>query len=224
MFNKIVITILLFSVMNCQALYGDCDFADFPVSDAMTIGEVAPNLVWNGQRMSVRAFIADSEVNNIIEFYHRAWRDAYADSVSAPWQQVANLTEECMKLVQVAKTRDGSAVEGRLAIIFPPATVSTGDFGADVLKPLGSTVISDMLNRDGPKINRLAIITSSENVATTADFYRTELSRRGWHLDQQYDQHDNVVYMFRKQLDEANVLLMPAGDVAQVMLSITTVH
>ena len=205
------------------SVFGDCDFNDFPTTDQMLINTIAPAMNWNGQQMAIKSFVADLSVEQVIRYYHRQWRDAFADSQSGAWLQVANLNEDCMKLVQVAEDGRGGSI-GRLAIIFKPPSKKDDRFGDGVIKPIDALVVSDMHNSDGPKKNRLTVITNHSDVATTTLFYRNTFSDRGWLLSQEFNQAQGTVLTFKHGTAEANVLIAPAGQATQVMLSVTEIQ
>ena len=49
---------------------------DFPAPDDADVSQVARSMTINGRTMSVRAFVADDTVEEVVEFYKELWQDA----------------------------------------------------------------------------------------------------------------------------------------------------
>ncbi len=100
-----------------------------------------------------------------------------------------------------------------------PEAEGDAPLGVGVTKPADALVVSDMLTDDGPKKGRVTIITSDQSVSELASFYRTEMAMDNWSLEQNFSQQGGTVLVFRKGVDENNIVIMPAGDATQILIN-----
>lgn len=213
-----LLSLLLLSVsIHIQA---GCDFDDFPVHDSMDVFEIAGNTVFNGRVMGINGFHADVGPGDIIEFYHERWRDEFADSEWGPWYQVAHINDECMMMVQVAASEDGRSV-GRLSILNPPRGNVGGkpQLPADIPALPGTVTVMDMANQDDFKLGRSWLITNSGTVADNYQFYLAEYRRKGWAEQMSQTRSDAAVLVFRRDLDEVNIIIQQGQSQTKVWIT-----
>ncbi|MDO6748348.1 hypothetical protein [Gilvimarinus sp. 1_MG-2023] len=183
----------------------------------MRVSGLMDNAQYNSRPMTVRSFSANVSGEDLASFYRRRWKDAYSESRFGPWQQIGTLEDECFFTVQYGDT--GGNAFGRLLISEVPTEGAGAPLGQGVIKPSGGTVVSDLLTDDGPKKGRVTVITSEQSVPEVASFYQTEMTTDGWGLDQRFAEGGGVVLVFRKGLDENNIVIMPAGDATQILVN-----
>jgi len=216
--NKLPSTIILllafFWVLNAQA---DCDFSDFPTMPEMKVSSLMDNAEYNSRPLGVRSFSVSASFDAVASFYRRHWRDQYSESTFGPWQQIGTLEDECFFTVQYGAAGDNTF--GRLLISKVPEGDTNQALGVGVVKPSDALVVSDMQTDDGPKQGRVTIITSEQSVSELVSFYRSEMSRDSWSLEQSFNQAGGAVLVFRKGVNENNIVIMPAGDASQILVN-----
>lgn len=200
--------------------YANCDFDDFPIMDEMAIQDVMGNANYNNRPMMVQNFIADdASYHDVVDYYHRVWDKRYDDTAFGMWHQITTMTNECMMTVQVAAQNDSTPSVGRLVISNPPAANENDDVGADVLAPPDSVIVSDLVTNDGPKKGRITMLSTAESTSDVASFYLNEMRHNGWSLDREFNEQESRVLVFRKGLDISNILIIPAGEMTQVLIN-----
>lgn len=212
-----MMALLLFNMGNAIA---DCDFDDFPVMDEMTLQSVMGDGNYNNRPMMVQNFIADqASYHNVVDYYHRIWDKEYDDTAFGMWHQISTMTDECMMTVQVAAQNNSTPSVGRLVISNPPTARENDSVGADVLTPPDSVVVSDLVTNDGPKKGRVTMLSTAGSSSDVASFYQDEMQHKGWALDRQFNEAESRVLVFRKGLDVSNILIIPAGEMTQVLIN-----
>lgn len=200
------------------ALWSGCDYSDFPIMDEMKVFSLIDNGVQNNRPIQVRGFTADVSREQVINYYHREWEGEVDDSTYGQWDQITTLTDDCMMTVQVARVVGGTT-EGRLVISNVPTAAANAAVGADVLKPVGSTVISDLRTDDAHKNGRVTVITASGSSVEVARFYLTQMINKGWGLERRFEEGGGMVLVFRRGLDSTNILLMDGPSGTQVLIN-----
>jgi len=162
---------------------------DFPAPDDAEVSRVADDVTVAGRTMSVRAFVTDDEVADVVAFYQELWKDppvegapgvAYEPEVMAPWHLLTRVEDDYVMTVQVMEARNGGAF-GFLALGRLPEP------GQPPAKPpappsmQGSSVGSDIESVDDGKRARTAMLTNQNSPQSNADFYRSHYS--GWRKD-----------------------------------------
>ena len=195
----------------------DCDFSDFPTMPEMKISILMDDASYNNKPMKLRSFSAGTSASNLVRYYKREWKDRFSESAFEPWQQISTLEGECLFTVQYGEAGDGSF--GRLLISPPPDASGGMALGEGVVKPGDALVVSDLKTKDGRKDGRVTIITSERSVSELINFYHTEMTVDGWSLEQNFTEYGRAVMVFRRGVDEANVLITPAGDATQILVN-----
>lgn len=195
----------------------DCDFSDFPTMPEMKVSALMDNAQYNSRPLGVRSFSASVSADSVLGFYQRRWRDRSVQSTFGPWQQIGTLEDECFFTVQYGGAGENSF--GRLLISKVPEGDIDTPLGEGVITPADGLVVSDMLTDDGPKQGRVTIITSEQSVSELVNFYRTEMAMDNWSLEQNFSQQGGTVLVFRKGIDENNIVIMPAGDASQILIN-----
>ena len=217
--RRLVATFLLACAPMSQA---NCDFNDFPTMWGMKLHSVIDSSEYNNRPIMVKGFTVDSEVEEVISFYHRKWKGRFDDSPFGPWYQVSTLTESCMMTVQVASMNDSS--QGRLVISNLPTADPNANIGAGLLAPSDAVVVSDLVTQDGPKKGRVSLLATFDSPAEVSGFYRSAMSAAGWLVDHSFAEESSHVLVFRKGLNIMNVLIMPASGGTQILINEETVR
>ncbi len=218
MMNKKLSIVMAMGLFTSLSVTANCDFTDFPVMDEMTIQTVMDNANYNNRPMMVRNFIADVSYQAIVEHYHKIWDGRYDDTAFGIWHQVTTMTDDCMMTVQIA-AQSSSPTAGRLVISNPPTAAANETLGEDILMPADSEVVSDLVTEDGPKKGRVTMIATAGSTSEIAQFYLSEMLNDGWQLDRQFVEADSRVLAFRDGLNTSNILIIPAGDITQVLIN-----
>jgi len=134
------------------------------------------------------------------------------------WQQISTLTKKCLMTVQYAEM-PGAGTFGRLVISNVPQIKSGGEIAADLRLPPDTFVVSDTKTDDGPKKGRVTLLTSEGSVDQVAHFYRGQMQTFGWSIENDFREQGHVVLVFRKRLDESNIVITPAGDATQILIN-----
>jgi len=215
LFTTAIASLLLLSSLAAQA---DCDFDDFPMMDEMTVQTVMDDANYNNRPMSVRNFYADASYQQVVKYYHKVWKDRYDDTAFGIWHQITTITSKCMMTVQLAG-QTGSPSSGRLIISNPPTATANENVGEGILAPPDSQIVSDLVTVDGPKKGRVTMIAAGGSTSEVAAFYRSEMQNKGWTIDRSFVEQDSRVIAFRKGLDVTNIVILPAGDMTQVLIN-----
>jgi hypothetical protein len=200
----------------------DCDFSDFPKMWGMKLHSVLDNSQHNNRPMMVKGFTVDSEVDEVVDFYHRKWKGRFDDSTIGPWYQVSTLTASCMMTVQIASMDDSA--QGRLVISNVPTADPGAEIGEGLIAPSDAVVVSDLLTQDGIKDGRLSLLASADSPSEVSAFYQSAMSAAGWLSDHSFAEGDARVLVFRKGLNVMNVLIMPTPQVTQILINEETVR
>lgn len=219
MINRLVVGLTVcFIASPGYALWSGCDYTDFPIMDEMKLFSLIDNGVQNNRPIQVRGFTADASRDQVIQHYHREWEGQVDDSTYGQWDQITTLTDECMMTVQVARVVGGTS-EGRLVISNVPTAAANGAVGADLIKPVGSTVISDLRTEDAHKEGRVSVITAPGSSMEVARYYLTQMVNKGWGLERRFNESGGMVLVFRRGLDSTNILLMESPSGTQVLIN-----
>lgn len=210
-----VCVVLLFAC--AAATNADCDFSDFPTMSEMKVSSLMDNAQYNNRPMGVRSFTVNASADAVAGFYRRSWSDRYSESEFGPWQQIGTLEDECFFTVQYGGAGDNAF--GRLLISKVPEGDSGGSLGVGVVTPGDGVVVSDLLTDDGPKAGRVTIISSEQSVSELVSFYLSEMAGDNWSLEQNFNQAAGAVLVFRKGINENNIVIMPAGNATQILIN-----
>lgn len=196
----------------------NCNFDDFPVIPDMRVQIVMDNVVYNDRPMMVRNFNIEQPAEQVVNFYRQSWRDASIDSQMGAWRQISTLTKKCLMTVQYAEM-PGAGTFGRLVISNVPNLNPGGNLASDLQLPSGTMVVSDTKMEDGPKKGRVTLLTSEGSVDQVAHFYRAQLRGDGWALENDFSEQGHVVLVFRKRLNESNIVITPTDDATQILIN-----
>jgi hypothetical protein len=108
---------------------------------------------------------------------------------------------------------------GRLVISNEPKSNPDATLASDLRLPSGTFVVSDMKTEDGPKKGRVTILTSEGSVDQVAHFYRAQKLGDGWAVENEFREQGSAVLVFRKRLDESNIVITPAGEATQILIN-----
>lgn len=200
------------------AAHADCNFDDFPLMPDMRVQSVLDNAVFNDRPMLIRNFSIDTSAERVANYYRQQWRDASVDSEMGAWKQVSTLTKKCLMTVQYNGI-PGAGAFGRLVISNVPKITPDAILASDLRLPSGTIVVSDMKTQDGSKKGRVTILTSESSVDQVAHFYRAQKIGAGWAVENDFREQGRIVLVFRKQVNESNIVIVPAGEATQILIN-----
>lgn len=198
--------------------YADCNYDDFPLMPEMRVQVVMDDAVYNDRPIMVRNFNIDLSATQVASFYRQKWKDASVDSELGVWRQISTLAKECLMTVQYSEV-PGAGAFGRLVISNEPKSNLDTALASDLRLPSGTFVVSDMKTVDGPKKGRVTILTSEGSVDQVAHFYRAQKLGDGWAVENEFHEQGSAVLVFRKRLNESNIVITPAGDATQILIN-----
>lgn len=162
---------------------------DFPAPDDAKVSQVADSMTVGGRTMTVRAFVTDDSVEQVVEFYQDLWQEppvrgapgvAYEPDAIAPWHLLTRVEDDYVLTVQVQPTASGGAwgylASGRLPEPGKPPTAPR-----EPPSMQGSTVQSNITSEDPGKTAQTAMLSNESSLESNVDFYRNHYS--GWRKD-----------------------------------------
>lgn len=218
--NTAALLILLTALS--MPLLADCDFDDFPIMEEMKLYPLLADSTFNNRPMMVKGYTVDQGLDDIVDFYHSRWKQANNSSYGS-WYQVSTLTHECLMTVQIARNGKQSS-QGRLVISNVPTIDPEAALGEGVMAPSDAVVVSDLSTRDGPKKGRVTVLASASSPSELMQFYRGNMTMAGWVLEHSFSQDKARVLVFKDGLKTSNILLVPAGDMTQVLINEETIN
>ncbi len=223
MMNKLFkLSVTVVFAMFTQFAVANCDFSDFPTMPDMRMSSLLGDATYNARPIMIRSFSADSSAAELISYYKRVWRDAFSESVAGQWQQISTLEGECFFTVQYSDM-DGDSTFGRLVLSNLPEGGS-GMLGEGVIKSGDTTVVSDLITKDGPKSGRVTVLTSANSVSEEVSFYQTQMDAKGWRAQSKFNEAGGAVLVYRKGVDESNIIIMPAGEGTQILVNTSEIN
>lgn len=162
---------------------------DFPAPDAAKVSHVADSMTVGGRTMTVRAFVTDDSLEQVVEFYQDLWQEppvrgapgvAYEPDAIAPWHLLTRVEDDYVLTVQVQPIASGGAygylTTGRLPEPGkPPAPPPEPPSMQD------SVVQSNITSEDPGKTAQTAMLSNESSLESNVDFYRSHYS--GWRKD-----------------------------------------
>ena len=207
-----------FIVFFSLSAHANCDFDDFPIMDEMNVQIVMGDAHYNNRPMSVRSFVADASYQQVVSYYHKVWDKRYDDTAFGIWHQITTITKKCMMTVQLAGKKSQPS-SGRLIISNPPTARANDNVGEGIIAPSDSDVVSDLVSNDGPKRGRITMLSTGGSTSEVAAFYQSEMQNMGWSIDRTFVEGDARVIVFRKGLNVSNIVILPAGNMTQVLIN-----
>jgi hypothetical protein len=201
---------------------------DFPAPPRADVSLVARDMVVQGRRMSVRVFLAEDPVEDIVAFYQDLWREppvrgapgvAYEPEALAPWHVLTRVEAGYVMTVQVqpSNTRGsyGYLALGRLPepgdgpLPEPPAPPAMD----------GSRIQSNVTSDDPGKRAQTTMLVNTYSVSSNVSFYRHHYD--GWRTDiDQAMAHGNMhALAFRRGRREVIITIQGGRDGSQVVLN-----
>ena len=214
--NKLL-TLAVLCLLSVRA-QANCDFDDLPTMSEMKLFPVMADANYNNRPMMIKGYTADQSLEQVANYYHREWKGRVDNSTFGHWYQVSTLTDDCMMTVQIAR-QSGDSVQGRLVISNVPSIDPKAELGEGVMAPSGAIVVSDLVTNDGPKKGRVSMLASSGSSSEVMAFYRSNMDAAGWVLEHSFEKDQAQVLVFRDGLKTSNVLIIPAGEITQILIN-----
>jgi len=216
--NSLLHLTLSLSLFYSVTANANCDYDDFPVMPDMRVQTVMDNVMYNDRPMMVRNFNVEASAEQVVGYYRQQWRNATVDSHLGAWRQISTLTKKCLMTVQYAEM-PGAGTFGRLVISNVPQLQPGAELGQDLRLPSGTFVVSDMKTEDGPKKGRVTLLTSDSSVDQLVNYYRSNMQADGWALENNFREGNHAVLVFRKRLNESNIIITQAPDATQILIN-----
>jgi hypothetical protein len=223
MMNSLLCLMLTLGFLYSTTVYANCDYDDFPLMPDMRVQTVMDNVIYNDRPMMVRNFNIEASAEQVVGYYRQQWRNATVDSQLGAWRQISTLTKKCLMTVQYAEM-PGTGTFGRLVISNVPQLKPGAELGRDLRLPSGTFVVSDMKTEDGPKKGRVTLLTSDSSVDQLVSYYRSNMQADGWALENNFREGNHAVMVFRKRLNESNIIITQAPDATQILINQVEVH
>jgi len=162
---------------------------DFPAPDDAKVSQVADSMTVGGRTMTVRAFVTDDSVEQVVEFYQELWKEppvrgapgvAYEPDAIAPWHLLTRVEDDYVLTVQLQPTASGGAY-GYLATGRLPEPGKPPAPPPEPPSMQGSTVQSNITSNDPGKSAQTAMLSNESSLESNVNFYRSHYS--GWRKD-----------------------------------------
>jgi hypothetical protein len=157
---------------------------EIPRAPDMRIVVVSDHMIYNGIDMSTYQVSSPHRMDEVLRFYRQAWNGRVVESPMSvgldqtQWTVLAHRENEFMITLQLRPSKpDG--VYGYIAISNAFGGV-LHETGKDVLMPVGSTLVNDIVEEDGGRRSRTVLLRNEDSVSFNLDFYRQRLTKEGW--------------------------------------------
>ncbi len=200
---------------------------DFPAPRDARVSIVSNDMTVQGRNMSVRAFISDDDVEEVVEFYKELWAEppspkapgyAYEPDAIAPWHLVTRVEDGYVMTVQVQP----HAVDGSFGYLALGRLPDPGDGPVRAPEPPamdGSEVLSNVLSDDAGKSAQTAMLVNEFSLRSNVDFYRNHYD--GWRVDiDQAMAHDGMhALSFRRGREQVIITIKSGRDGSHIVLN-----
>ena len=200
---------------------------DFPAPDDAKVSVVSESMMVQGRNMSVRAFISEDSVDDIVEFYKNLWERppvknapgfAYEPTAIAPWRLVTRVEDGYVMTVQVQEHIQSGSY-GYLALGRLP---EPGDGPAAAPEPPamdGSTVLSNVISDDAGKGAQTAMVENEFSIDSNVNFYRNEYSGWGVDIDQAMGHNKLHALGFRRGREQVIVTIQSSREGSRIVIN-----
>jgi len=215
-------------VMAAEPAKPDCEPLTF--ADMRSVW-VLPDVVHNGQPMTVRNFESPESLQAILKKYRLEWKRAGLDTrgpieyEAGGWNVIAKLEGSCFYTVQV-RANGLSGSKGILAVSQVQEVTKVRVLGKDFPMMYGSKVAADMKHRDPGKEARTIMLMNQFSTDANADFYRQAIGGEGWQIISDklvtYEGGKGNAYAltFKRGLNETTVVISRAQSGTSVFASL----
>lgn len=200
---------------------------EFPAPDKAKVSMVSDNMTVQGRNMSVRAFVTDDSVEEVVDFYKVLWQDpptpkapgyAYEPEVMAPWHLVTRVEEGYVMTVQVQK----HGVDGAYGYLALGRLPDPGDGPVKAPEPPamdGSEVLSNVMSDDPGKNAHTAMLVNKHNMQSNLNYYRNKYS--GWRkdIDQAMGHNSMHALSFRRGREQVTITIKSGRDGSHIVLN-----
>lgn len=201
------------------------EVSGIPVPAWLDMVQVSQAMIINGLPSEVHYFKADKEVEQVLAFYRNRWaadaagrKPGYRESDFGPWRVISRLEGSQMLTVQ-ARTNGSFGAEGYLAAA---DTRKGGQRGS--LPPVpslkGSTVVNDLITRDGGREARTMLLLNGSSVASNSNYYRDHYRAGGWGTLMDLNRNGSQVMVFGRSGREAHLVISNAGGPTSIVMNL----
>lgn len=186
---------------------------------------VAANMLVNGVPMTASELHSQRSPEEVARFYKTEWearRQRVQETTQDGWRVVATMDGNCFYTVQIKPAANAGTYA--LLGVTELGVTSARPLGDGFPKMGGSTVHSDMLNKDGGKTGRTLLLTNSYKPSANAEYYRGAMKADGWvSVSQQATRDGNdvqAVQVWRRGIEEANLVISRTPAATQVVINV----
>lgn len=197
----------------------------FAAPDAARLVVVADDMLVNGVPMRASELHSRLDPQTVAQFYRGTWegkKQKVQETAQAGWTTLSTRDGDCFFTAQIRAADDHGtyALLGVTKLGVHPVRAR----GEGFPKMGGSVVYNDIISRDDGKTGRTLLMGNSYTPAANADFYRSSLGTSGWVVlsdrNARTAQGQQWVQIWRRGLEEANVVIASAQDGSQVVVNV----
>lgn len=200
---------------------------DFPAPDDAKVSLVSDSMTIQGRNMSVRAFISDDSVDDVVAYYQELWKDppvkgapgvAYEPDAIAPWHLLTRVEKGYIMTVQVQK----HGVDGSYGYLALGRLPDPGDGPAEMPRApsmAGSDVLSSMQTDDPGKEALTTMFANRNSLESNLNFYRNHYSAWRKDIDQSMGHKKLHALSFRRGREQVVITIQGGRDGSQIVIN-----
>lgn len=199
--------------------------ASFPTPPSSRLVVVAQDMIVNGVPMSASELHTKQGPSDVMRFYRGEWESRsqrVVETNEGGWQTLATKDGNCFFTAQI-KAGVGTGTYALLGVT-QLVTGTPKVRGDGFPKMGGSTVYNDIVSKDLGKTGRTLVMTNTFSADANASFYRSAMEGSGWvavsDRKAKIEGSARLVQIWRRGLEEANVVIGTAGDQTSVVVNI----
>lgn len=201
---------------------------DFPAPEDAQVSQVAQEITVAGRRMSVRAFVTEDTVEDVVDFYKDEWQTppvpgapgyALDTEAIAPWTLLTRVEDDYVMTVQVMPRKPDGAF-GFLALGRLPEPGVPPEAPPAPPAMQGSEVLSNILSDDIGKNAQTAMLHNDKSLASNVTFYRNHY--RDWRTDTDKEVSDGKMHAlsFTRGREQVVITIQSGRDGSHIVLNL----
>ena len=182
---------------------------DIPVPQNASLAWISDSLNQDGMQLAIQTFYSDDSVDEVMAFYREAWHKegdvpGYVENTLGEWLIISQLRDDSNIVLQV---KPGEA--GNTTGFLSTATKNSGlkQPALDFPMPDGTEKFSSSyVEEDDAQVHTMTFI-STQTVGNAANFYRNNMSRKGWELAREQEVDGNQIMFFNRDGDRCELVV-----------------